>query len=140
MARNNSFGFTVCIVLTLLCTFISATPVEKAAAAHISQAPHIAQRDVVTVTKDAGLISAQQINAPYYDPQCQVGGCTFSYEVSDKMMLSMKARNSTSNALQSVSLFYWPSSAPNTACLATLADPPVLTPPAGLLMYVAAQS
>lgn len=99
MTRNNSFGFTVCIVLTLLCTFISATPVEKAAAAHISQAPQIAARDVVTVTKDAGLQTAEQINAPFYDPQCQVGGCTFSYEASGNILLSMKVRNSTSNGL-----------------------------------------
>ena len=111
MTRNSSLGFTACIVLTLLCTFNSATPVEKAAAAHISQAPQLAQRDdvtvtkgggllsVVTVTKDAALKSVGQINAPYYDPQCKVGGCTFSYEASGNMPLSMKVCNSTSNDL-----------------------------------------
>ena len=87
MTKKNSFGLTVCILLTLLCTLNSATPVEKAAAAHISQAPQIAARDVVTVTKDAGLQTAEQINAPYYDPQCQVGGCTFNYEASGNMLL-----------------------------------------------------
>lgn len=92
MTRNISLRFTACIALSLLCTFVSPTPVEKAAAAQISEAPQIAQRDVVTVTKDAGLQAASQINAPYYDPSCQVGGCTFDYEASGIHAIIYEAR------------------------------------------------
>lgn len=106
MTGNISLGFTVCI-LALLCTLISPASLEKRPAGHLPDAPQFQPRDV--------LKSVVQINPPFYDPECQVGGCTFSYE--------------------SVSLFYWPSVAPtNTACLATLASPPVVTPPAGLSM------
>lgn len=87
-----SLASTACIALTLLCTFVSPTPVEKAAAAQISEAPEIEARDVVTVTKDAGLQSAAQINAPYYDPSCQVGGCTFDYEASSRHTVIYGAR------------------------------------------------
>lgn len=109
---NNSPRSTVCILLALLCSFISPTPLEKRPPEYVTQAPQFEPRDV-WVTKYE-VATAVNVNPPFYDTQCQVGGCTFNYE--------------------SVSLFYWASTFQNTACLATLASPPVLTPPAGLLI------
>ena len=72
--------FTVCIFLASLCTFISSTPLEKRPVEHVTQAPQIEQRDV-WVTKYE-VATAVDVNPPFYDTQCQVGGCTFNYEVS----------------------------------------------------------
>ena len=81
MMWNISLGFIVCI-LPLLCTFINPTPLEKGSAGHRSPAPHLEPRDIVTVTQYEGLKSAVQINPPYYNTECKIGGCTFSYEAS----------------------------------------------------------
>lgn len=129
-----SLGLTA-FIFALLCPFTSPTPLEKAPARHLSQAPQVAPRDVVTVTRYvSGVVeSIVQSNPPYYDTACKVGGCTFSYEASNTIYHTVPS----SNNLKSVSLFYWPSVAPNTACLSTLPRPPFETPAPGLLMYVA---
>lgn len=89
---NISLGSTVCIVLLSLCTFISPTPLETRPSENLSPAPQFEPRGavitqespvhVVTRTLLEGPASVVQINPPYYDPECKVGGCTFSYEAS----------------------------------------------------------
>ena len=81
MMGTISSGFTVCI-LALLCTSVSPTPFEKE-----PEAPQVEPRAFVTVTADVPVVKAvSQVNAPYYDTACKVGGCTFSYEASLSMI------------------------------------------------------
>ena len=77
MMGNISLGLTVCI-LALLCTSVNATPLEKD-----PEAPQVEPRAFVTVTADVPVVTAvKQVNAPWYNTACKVGGCTFSYEAS----------------------------------------------------------
>lgn len=76
-----SLSFTACI-FALLFPFTSPTPLEKAPAGPLPQAPQVAPRDIVTVTRHV-VESIVQSNPPYYDTACKVGGCTFSYEASN---------------------------------------------------------
>ena len=77
MMGDISSSFTVCI-LALLCTIVSPTPLEKD-----PEAPQVEPRAFVTVTADVPVVAAvSQVNPPWYDTACQVGGCTFSYEAS----------------------------------------------------------
>ena len=83
--------FTVC-VLALLCPFTTATPLEKGPAGDLTQAPHVEPRGDVTVTKDV-VNSAVQVNPPYYDTACKVGGCTFDYEASSIQSTNVKPQD-----------------------------------------------
>ena len=74
-----TFGFTACM-FALLSPLISATPVENRQVGQLSQGPQIEPR-AVTVTRHV-VNSAVQVNPPYYDTACKVGGCTFAYEAS----------------------------------------------------------
>ena len=85
------FRFTACI-LTLLCPFTTATPLEKGPAGDLTQSPHVEPRDVVTVTKHV-VNSAVQSIPPYYDTACKVGGCTFDYEASSIQSINLKPQD-----------------------------------------------
>ena len=84
-----SLGFTVCI-LSLLCSFVSPTPLENGPTGHLPQAPQNEPRDDVVFTKYE-IQTAVHVNPPYYNTQCKVGGCTFSYEVSGMILITFAA-------------------------------------------------
>lgn len=62
---------------------------------------------------------------------CHTYNCNLFYQVSHTaLLLSMKPNK----RLQFVSIYYWPSESQNTACLASLANPPPTGTPPGLQM------
>lgn len=85
---DTSLGSLVCI-LALLCTIISSTPLERGPAGPLPQAHPVEPRQDVTVTKYE-YQSAVDINPPYYDTACQVGGCTFNYEASNTTLINFR--------------------------------------------------
>ncbi|KAM0800868.1 hypothetical protein BDR22DRAFT_821385 [Usnea florida] len=92
--------------LTLCILALLCTSVSPTPLEKDPEAPQFDPRAFVTVTADVPVVTAvKQINAPWYNTACK-----------------------------SVSLFYWETASPDTACLSTLADPPIVTPPAGLTM------
>ena len=78
-----SLGLTA-YILALLCPFISPTPLDQGPA---GQAPQVEPRDVVTVTRHV-VNSIVQSNPPFYNTACKAGGCTFSYEVRNPIVLA----------------------------------------------------
>ena len=90
----------IAFFLALLCPFVSPTPLDKAPAEHASLEPRLDPRGVVTLTSNPPVVtltkwekgniaSAAQLGAPFYDTQCKVGGCTFSYEASGSTSINI---------------------------------------------------